>query len=262
MRIGDAGRMEINRLTVHPATVARLLAGLTILLVGLSLGGQLFRYVTGHDHVFGLLRIFNLDLESNIPALFSVVLLLLASFLLAIIALLEKKRAGTDVLQWALLSAGFGLMAIDESVSIHELFITPVRAWLGGQNLGIFYFAWVLPAIALVLVLGAYFLPFLFRLPAATRYAFVAAAVVYLGGAIGVELIEGQFRERQGNQNLTYNLIVSIEEGLEMTGVILFIYALLSYLADYHGELHFNIAKGKPHRRTSKGRPISAGDPR
>lgn len=249
MRIGDEGRMEINRLTVRPGSVARVLVGVAALLVGLSLAGQLFRYATGHDRVFGLLRIFNLDLESNVPALFSVVLLLLAAFLLMIIALLEKKRAASDVLPWAVLSAGFGLMAVDESVSIHETLIAPVREWLGGQDLGIFYFAWVLPAIALVFVLGVYFLPFLFRLPARTRYAFVAAATVYLGGAIGVELFEGRFREAQGNQNMAYNLIVSIEEGLEMAGVIVFIYALLSYLAEYHGELHFNIARSGPGRQ-------------
>lgn len=243
MRIGDEGHMEISQLTVRPASVAGVLVSVAVLLVSLSLAGQLFRYATGHDRVFGLLRIFNLDLESNVPALFSAVLLLLAAFLLMIIAILEKKRGSSDALAWAVLSTGFGLMAIDESVSIHEALITPVREWLGGQDLGIFYFAWVLPAIALVFVLGVSFLPFLFRLPTKTRYAFVSAAAVYLGGAIGVELVEGQFRETHGNQNMTYNLIVSIEEGLEMVGVIVFVYALLSYLAEYHGELHINIAR-------------------
>ena len=85
--------------------------------------------------------------------------------------------------------------------------------------------------------LALYFLPFLLRLPRRTAVAFAVAAAIYLGGALGTELVEGWWREGHGHRNLTYHLLVSTEEGLEMLGVICFINALLAYLATYYGEV-------------------------
>lgn len=236
--------LEVTQLTFRPARVSWTLAIVAFLLVCASFGAQVIRYTTGHDRLFGLSGMFNLDLESNIPALFSVVLLLMAASLLSLITMLQKKNASRDVLKWAILCLGFWVMAIDESVSMHELLIEPVREWLGGERLGIFYFAWVVPAIALVLVLGIYFLPFLLRLPSRIRLLFITAAVLYLSGALGTELIEGRFREALGHKNLGYNAIVSLEEGLEMAGVIFFIYALLVYIARHHGDVRFHVSEG------------------
>ena len=47
------------------------------------------------------------------------------------------------------------------------------------------------------------------------------------GGAIGVELIGGRYLELHGVENLTYAMITTVEESLEMAGVIIFIWALL-----------------------------------
>ena len=83
---------------------------------------------------------------------------------------------------------GFVVMAFDEGWSIHETLVNPIRSLLGSSRLGIFYFAWVVPGIAIVLALGLYFLGFLRRLPGLTRRQFILAAALFLGGAIGMEL--------------------------------------------------------------------------
>ena len=46
-----------------------------------------------------------------------------------------------------------------------------------------------------------------------------------------MELVGGYYSDFYGEQNMAYALIVSIEEFLEMMGVVVFIYALLSYMS-------------------------------
>jgi hypothetical protein len=233
--------MVINQISLNPSSIARVLGAVAFLLVLASIGGQLTAYLTGHDHVYGLVRLFYVDAERNIPTGFSMILLLFAALLLAVITVLKRKQTGSPVSHWAILSFGFLFMAADETCSFHERLVKPVHQLLGDDNLGVFYFAWVIPGIALVLILALFFLKFWLRLPAKTRLTFLTAASLYIGGAIGVELIGGRFAELHGERNLTYSMIVTVEESLEMVGVIIFIWALLVYIADCYKEVRFRI---------------------
>ena len=134
--------------------------------------------------------------------------------------------------KWAVLAFWFLGVAYDEAFRVHELLIVPFRQLLGNSNLGIFYFAWVIPGFALILALALFFLKFLLRLPASTRTKFILAAALYIGGSLGLELVGGSYAEVHGLENLTYNLIATVEESLELSGLILFIYALLTYITD------------------------------
>jgi hypothetical protein len=67
----------------------------------------------------------------------------------------------------------------------------------------------------------------------------VVAATLLIGGAIGIELVGGRYAELHGSEHLTYSMIVTLEESLEMAGVIVFIYALLKYIADNYKEVQF-----------------------
>jgi hypothetical protein len=142
------------------------------------------------------------------------------------------------VIHWAALSAGFLFMAFDETVSLHERLIEPVRLLLGEENLGIWYFAWVVPAILLVLAIALVFLRFFVSLPPKVRRWFLIAAALYLGAAVGFELLEGRHVEIYGKENITYMTLATIEEGLEMAGVIIFIKILLEYIGDTCRALH------------------------
>lgn len=241
--------IKATPISLNPSSIARTLAAIAIFLVLASTAGQLMVYLTGHERVFGLVRLFNVGTELNFPAFFSMFLLVFAAFLLAVITTLEKKRSASQLVHWRVLAFGFLLMAVDETVSLHEMLVAPTRNMLGDGNLGAFYFAWVIPGIAIVLVLALYFLKFLLQLPAKTRFTFLAAATIYLGGAIGFELIGGRYAELHGSNNLTYNMISTVEESLEMAGVIIFIRALLLYIAGNHKEVRFQfdgVAAAKP----------------
>jgi len=231
--------VAINQIRLNPSAVARALGAVAFLLVLASIGGQLTKYLLGHDRVYGLVSLFYVDAEQNIPTLFSVLLLFCAALLLTVITVLKKKQKDPDVSRWAILAFGFLLMAVDEALSIHEKLVTPVRELLGDGPLGIFYFAWVIPGIAVVLVLTLFLLRFLLRLPAKTRFTFIVAGTLFIGGALGLELVGGRYAELHGQENMTYSMIVTVEESLEMAGVIVFIYALVKYIADHYEEVRF-----------------------
>ncbi len=206
-------------------------------------------YYTGYTSVVihKLVKLFNLDLESNVPTFFSVLILFTASLLLALITANTRIRKGSHALEWAVLTLGFLFMAFDEMASVHERLIEPMRSLLGVDALGMLYYAWVVPAFALVAFLGVGFLRFLIDLPSKTRWLFMIAASMYLGGALGFELLEGVV----GDGTLPYNIFVCVEESLEMGGVIVFIWALLGYLADCSrsGDLRLELS---PHSLEAK----------
>lgn len=232
-------RIAINQISLNPSAVARVLGVVAFLLVIASIGGQFSKFVLGHAHLKGLVPLFYIEAEQNIPTYFSLLLTLFAALLLAVIAVLNGKQRIPHVSKWVILSFGFLFMAYDEAFQVHERLISPIRKLLGDSNLGVFYFAWVIPGIGLVFVLGLFFLRFMLHLPVTARLRFLMAAIIYIGAAIGVELIGGRYAALHGQQNWTYSMIATVEEGLEMAGLIVFIRALLIYCADNYKEVRF-----------------------
>lgn len=230
---------------LYPTRIVGVLATILVLLVAISVALQLVRYVGEHDYVYGLLppaeQFFHVDREKNVPTLFSAFLLLSSASLLGLIALLKRQQQDPDLSKWTALTCGFISMAIDEAWSFHEMLVEPVRGLLGHDDLGILYAAWVLPAMAAVLILALLFLRFLLRLPSFTRWSFLGAGAIYLGGVIGVEMIGARYAESHDVENLTYQLFTHLEESMEMAGIIVFIYALLRYLAEQYPEVQFLI---------------------
>jgi len=234
-------RIHITPILLKPSAVARALAAFAFLVVLVSTVGQLIKFLTGHDELMGLLSLTFVDDENNIPTLFSVLLLALAALCVALVAVLAKKHGAPDVWRWALLSAGFLYLAFDDGLSLHERLRVPIRALLGISSFSTSYSYWILRGLAVVLFLIAVFGKFLRRLPAKTRYTFLLAALLYLGGAVGFDLI-GMAYSRVHGGNLMYSMIATVEESLEMAGVILFIYAILAYIAETYQEVRLRVS--------------------
>ena len=124
-------------------------------------------------------------------------------------------------------------MAVDEAWAIHETLVAPARGLLVTCAPSVFSIS---PGLFLAYPSSSYSRcsssdPPL-RLPVATRLGFIVSGPLFIGGALGFELVGGRYAELHGRDNLTYNMIATMEESLEMAGVIGFIYALLKYLAD------------------------------
>ena len=231
--------MQTNDTSINPLSVTRPLAAIAAMLIVASVSTQYIDYLSGNGSMLAhkVAKLFDLDLELNIPAFFSMIILLTASLVLFAITFLKKRQSDKYSLQWTILCAGFFFMAFDEIASVHERLIEPMRILLGKENLGVFYFAWVVPAIILVMLLGVYFLKFLLNLPSRTRTNFIIAAFFFLGGSIGLEMVSAKFSEIYGLETLRYTVLATIEETCEMTGVIFFIRELLVYIAETYADV-------------------------
>jgi hypothetical protein len=220
------------KLTISPKQVSRLLACIVGFLVLVNLGLKFIRYYLEHDYVHGLmpvvLRLFDTDGEGNIPAWYSSLALLLCSALLVFIATEESQENNRYATHWKGLAAIFLYMAVDEAVMIHELPSEPLHIAL--KTSGHLYYAWVIPYSVVVLAVALVYGPFVLALPSETRRLFLLGGALYVGGSIGMEMLGAAYHDAVGANNMTYMTISGIEEALEMTGVAVFVYALLRYL--------------------------------
>ncbi len=218
-------------ISISTRRVTMLLAGATVVLTTLNILAQLSTYVAGHDHVFGLVELLDVDVEHNIPSYFSAGLLACAALLTTLVAGAERCPRGRMRWQWIALATGFGGMALDEALSLHERLIVPLGEWMGPDRPSALRFTWVIVAFVAVPLFGLAFWPFWRRLPRRSRRQSAVGAAVYLSGALGMEVMGGIWAMQRGQQNLGYQLHVAVEETLEMAGVVLFIRCLLVYVA-------------------------------
>ncbi|WP_460640061.1 hypothetical protein [Larkinella harenae] len=171
----------------------------------------------------------SVDGELNVAAFFSTFLLLVSSALLW----LERSIEKGDIRQrqrWFGLALIFLVLALDEAISLHELLnLFKMQSFLPSSKF--LHWTWVVPGMVFVTLVFIFYVPFLQRLPRRTAGFMVLAGGLYVGGAIGVEMVGASFAAEEGVFSLTYNLIAHLEELLEMCGLITFIYALLNHLS-------------------------------
>ncbi len=201
---------------------------IVFIVFSLSTLGYVGKYVFGYGRMMGISFHFNLDQEDNIVTYFAALLLLTASLILLFIACCKYKKKEKHQIYWWLLSAIFAYIALDESVEIHERLSDPIKNTWG--TFSWFYFAWVIPAMFVIMLLGILFFKFFLNLPRQTKLNFIVAASLYLGGALVTEIIGGHYAYHYGLKNLTYGLITTFEETLELLGVSTFIFALLKFI--------------------------------
>jgi len=212
----------------------RVLVGLTALLGAGHVAGVAIRLRVG----LGRLQLLDLNEERGLGTVFSVALLFGAAALLALMAFAARQRGGDearDAAWWLGLAVMFVFMGADEGVGIHELLIVPVRRAL--HTSGVLYFAWVVPYAALVFSVGLLYVRFLLRIPRDVAVRFVIAAAIYVGGALGMELIAGRMAGSYGERSLPMEVEYLVEESLEMLGAAYFITALLRYVERGGGPL-------------------------
>lgn len=162
-------------------------------------------------------ELFDVDEEESIPTWFSSSLLLLASFAVSLVFFLKRMVRDTHQFYWMLLSMGFLFMSIDEVAGFHET-VNSITTY-----------SWAIPGLLLSIVLLAGFARFLVSLPRPTAFRFIVSGLVFVGGAVGVELWTEPYLHNDNLDSLAYNLWTAVEEGMEMGGVIYFLHALNQY---------------------------------
>ena len=219
-------RFDARRVVMSLTAVAALLLVAHLTLVAITV-------VTGHDSVFGLVRLFDLDLENNIPSFFSGGLFLLNALLLWMVGHVPAQRHRSSV--WTVLAVVFVFLANDEMFGIHERLVEPLRAML--HTTGVLHFPWFIVYAGPVLVLAIWFLPTWRCLETPARVTLMVSASLYLFGAVGMEMIGGAYADAFGQtRSLTWGLLVAVEESLEMAGLITLVHALLTMLTSSTSE--------------------------
>jgi len=186
---------------------------------------------------FSILRnLFNVDNEKNIPTLFSYIILLFSSILLAIIALLKRNTHDKNHRLWWIISGLFFFLATDEILESHEYLAIFLRKTF--HLSGIFWYGWVIPFGIAIIILIFVFYRFVFHyLPDDTRNKFIIAGSIYIGGALFLEMIGAYYYPYWGSDNMKWIILTSIEEGMEMFGALYFLYALMEYFNKYIGSV-------------------------
>ena len=191
---------------------------------------QWLHVVHGNDTVYGLVDFFDLAGEGNLPTFFSTWQLLLCAAVLAVIATVRMSERDPFRWHWAGLAILSFYLAADEGGEIHELLIRPMQELMPNVATGLFYWAWVIPGLIGVVIATLAYLRFTFTaLPSDIRWQLILAAVLFVTGAIGVEMFEAAFFELHGQLNMTYAVFVLIEEGLELVGELVALNALLRH---------------------------------
>ena len=209
-------------LRVDPRAVTRVLVGVVAALTALSIAAQVARFGLGIPNAYGIVPLVDAIGEHNVPTFYSSLVLLLAALLAGALAL---SSTGRSVRGWTALAALFFLAGMDEFITFHEL----VDGWMKRfvDTGGLLHWAWVLPGGAFALAALVALRSFVRSLDRPVRARLMVGAALVLGGALGVELGEGAVLSAAGGYSLTWGLVCTSQETLEMLGVVVWIEALL-----------------------------------
>ncbi len=193
-----------------------------------------------------VLKRFDLGHEPSIPNFYSAVAILICALFLGLIGYLEKQKQVKDYLNWYFLGVIFVGLALDESAMIHEMANTAIGYYISTS--GVLFLPWVIAGAIFALLVAIKFIPFVARKSRRTIKLFVIAGAVFVAGALGMEMVASLVFDHAGSEEMgvtsyAHTISQSIEEFLEMLGIIIFMYALVDCLATYHPSIHFQFKK-------------------
>ena len=223
-------RLRPGRVALHLGLIAGVLAVVHIVAMQIIFNDKL-----GLADRWGLeywhLSIFDLDEEASFGTWFTVVILLIAGRLLLARARVLRAEADPWHLWWLILGIGFHILSLDEVVGMHELLNTIMEDT-----------PWTVVGFWILGIVGLSYLPFLWQYRWRAAGLFLLAGAIYAGGAVGVEHFTGA-----DVNSLHYNMWTTLEEGMEMAGAIVFIYALLDYMpGERNDTLQLELSAAEP----------------
>ncbi len=183
--------------------------------------------------VHTLRRFFDFELDSNVPTWYSSITLFISSLLLSLIAIIKKRTKDYFALHWKFLAIIFTFLSLDEVAMLHEHSGKLVGVLFPVEFDGFLRFKWVLIGIPVTLVIALAYCKFIMHLPATIRNLVLLAGALYVGGALGLEMLAGHQQTVDMPSHIFYELLTTIEELCEKLGVMVFFYALLSYMNKY-----------------------------
>lgn len=186
-------------------------------------------WVRHYEVALGFIPLFNLDGEFNLPSLFSVCLIAGNGLLLFLVSR-HQAVAKNSRRYWRVLGFIFFYLAFDEFTGAHERIGGAVYRLAPNLIHASESRYWILPMGIFLLVFAVYFFGFYLSLPKREKINFAFAGAVYILGAMGIEYLGDLYIGRFSRPDVYYAYLSCFEELFEMTGMALFLRALLGYL--------------------------------
>lgn len=222
---------------VQPQKIFFILTSTALLLILISLMADLMEFYTWNLTMLGFRMKIDINREANIPTFFSTLLILIATLLLWVTGDLERYNKQPFGVHWTVLSIIFLILALDEASGLHERIEDLVKRLYTFS--GLLHYAWVVPAIFFIFILGVIYLRFFLALPRHIQRMLLLAICTFILGAVGIEMLNGWYRDKIGMTMLIETILTTTEETLEMLGMILFIRTLMIYLRERYTEIKF-----------------------
>ena len=212
-------RPDSQPLDAHVVRLAMVLSGGAAFLIFASIVQDL-----GQAHLFSAttpdkIWLLDIDSEESVFNWFSSMVLFVDALLLFLVASGRHVQHLSFATHWYVLAIGFVGLSFDETASLHEKLSGVLHKGL--HTSGVFEFAWVIPALIFCALLFLFYIPFLRALPARVAKALFLAGLLYVGGAVGVEMIAGPIYQHLGLNSTPYRIAATIEETMEISGALL-----------------------------------------
>lgn len=230
-----AHRIWRDGIAVTPRKTAIYLFAVMAVFSVLNIVTLILEFGFGYDWAKGFVPLFRLNVEANPPTIFSAFLLFSVAYLFAAIAKEKRSTNAAFAKRWTILAGIALFMVFDEAFMIHEL-LNEYRGWTNGlfNPTGYLVGPWVVIYGTIVLAFAALFFPLFLNLPMRYRLLFGGAGVMFVSGAIGLEMIAAQ-EWTLHRESLSFVVLNSFEEMMEMSAIIIVIYGALEYMQDEYG---------------------------
>jgi hypothetical protein len=215
-------------------------AFIAVLFVGSMLSRVVIQNSTSELWVFLAERFYH-SVEFSLPTFYNYGLIVANFALLSTAALGIWAQRGKDLRYWIGLAGVFLYLGYDEAARVHERLVDPMDKVLPDSPF--LEFGWTPIGLAFALVVGLICLPFLRRLPVQVARLMVLAGATYVFGAVGVETIGGWLFYHGNFGTTIYHVAATIEETFEMSGMVIFGYAVLVFLSGPGNERAFPLLR-------------------
>lgn len=221
-----------DHLSLSAAGVRRLLLFVALGLSVISIGGQFAKRIWPDvEWLQTASALLNVSSEQTLPTLIASLGLLGLAILAWTIGTVQGRHGASP--WWGRVAAAVpAYMAADEFLMLHERTIAPLRR-LFGTGGGWLHYAWVVPALVLVLLTVIIGYRWLTTLGAPARRRTLLGAAIFVVGAVGLEMLAGWLVSGGHTHWLLLNSLSTVEEFLEMAGVAVAAEGLLLGLARY-----------------------------
>lgn len=186
-----------------------------------------------------LALLLDFDRQTNLATWYQSSLLLLGAFLLSMLTVIKKNTSSRYTTHWTILSVILILLSLDKMVSFHNIFIELANNAPKAQGAANYF--WIALVIGILYSVLVVYLSLHNDIPRSTQLLILVASAIYAEGAIGIELIKERIASIPDYSQVMFLIILSLREFLEAIGIIVLIYALISYISTHIKDVQFLI---------------------